>query len=108
MVGLTKSDVFLMILKDWIAYAAFPGARVVFSSPHPDIAQEYSAGSMHVEFTDSDVTPEPLIRDAVYAASDIVAAIGWGRVLSVEKLPSEGDEEVKYTVTIKKHSKTLQ
>ena len=53
MVGLTKSDVFSMILKDWIAYAAWPGGKVVFSPPHPDVAKEYSAGSMHVEFTDT-------------------------------------------------------
>jgi len=102
MVGLTKSDVFSMILKDWIAYAAWPGGKVVFSPPHPDVAKEYSAGSMHVEFTDSDVTPEPLVKEAIYAASSIVAAIGRGQAVSVEKLPVDGDEEAKYTITIKK------
>ena len=102
MIGLTKSDVFLMVLKDWIEYAAWLGAKVVFSQPHPDVAKEYSAGSMHIEFTKSDVRPDPLVKEAIYAAGSIVGAVGRGQSVFVEKLPVEEDEEVKYTITIKK------
>jgi 3-deoxy-D-arabino-heptulosonate 7-phosphate (DAHP) synthase len=101
-IGLTDGTVFSMILKDWIAYAAWHGARVVASPPHPDMQKEYSALTMSIEFTDGDEKPEPVVKDAVYAASHIVAAIGDGRIVSVEKLPVEGDEEAKYIVTIKK------
>lgn len=100
-IGLTDSTVFSMILKDWIAYAAWPGARVVFSPPHPDKQGEYSAGTMNVEFTDGNERPEPVVADAIYAVSSIVAAIGNGRITSVE-LPVEDDEEAKFTITIKK------
>ena len=100
-IGLTDNGVFSMILKDWIAYAAWPGAKVVYSPPHPDKQKEYSALTMHIEFTDGEQRPEPSVKEAVYAASNIVAAIGDERIVSVEKLPIEDDEEVKYTITIK-------
>jgi len=103
-IGLTDNNVFGFFLKDWIAYAAWPGARVVASPPHPDKEKEYSALTMSIEFTDGNEKPDPIVRDAVYAASDIVAAIGCGRIASVEKLPMQEDEEVRYTITIKKAS----
>jgi len=101
-VGLTNGSVFSMILKDWIAYAAWDGARVVSSPPHPDKKDEYSACTMCIEFTDSNEKPEPAVREAIYAASFIVQAIGQGRKISVEKLPIKDNEEAKYTITINK------
>jgi hypothetical protein len=101
-IGLTDGSVFSMILKDWIAYAAWEGANVVASPPHPDRQKEYSALTMSIEFTNGDERPEPVVRDAVYAASCIVKAIGDGRIVSVEKLSVQGDEEEKYTITIRK------
>ena len=102
-IGLTDRNIFGFMLKDWIAYVAWHGARLVASRPHPDVEKEYSACSLHIEFTDqTDVKLDPLVQDAVFAASDIVRAIGWDQIKSVEKLPVEEDEEAKYVITIKK------
>jgi len=103
-VGLTNGSVFSFMLKDWIAYAAWNGAKVVASPPHPDKKDEYSACTIHIEFTDSNEKPEPAVREAIYAASNIVQAIGQGRKISVEKLPIKDNEEAKYVITIKKQS----
>jgi hypothetical protein len=100
-IGNTNSDIFSMALHQYFVVVAC-GGEMKWSPPHPDVAEEWNAATFSVPYDFGSPKPEPVVRDALLATSAIVAAIGNGRIASVEKLPVEGDEEVKYTITIKK------
>jgi len=102
-IGHTDGSVFSTLFEQWLTYPCWGYYKLVASPPHPDAKGE-SAMTVSAVPVEEDVKPEPVIRNALIAASHIVQAIGDGRIVSVEKLPVQDGEEVKYTITIKKQA----
>lgn len=88
-------------LHQYFTFAA-TGGEVVMSSPHPDAAGNAHAATFSVISEFGDITPDPDVAAVLKLMAGMAWAIGAEDSVSVEKLLVEGDEEEKYTVTIKK------
>jgi len=78
------------------------GGEVKMSLPHPDVSEEWSAATFSVASEFGDTKPAPEVIEALKLMARMTWAVGGSQTVSVEKLPVQGDEEAKYTITIKK------
>ena len=99
-IGHTDGSILSMILQQWVAYPAMGCYKLVKSPPHPDAPGE-SAVTLSAVGMEEEAVIAPDVRDSLCAASRVVQAVGRGQIVLTEKLPVTGDEEVKYTITIK-------
>jgi len=106
-IGNTDARIFNMLLHQYFTVVAC-GGEWKMSRPHPDVAGDWNAFTFSVPYDFGDNRPEPVIRDALGVMSYIAKAIGDGRGMAVEKLPVQEDEELKYTITIKKWYKETE
>ena len=81
-------------------FAPAMGDKLVLSAPHPDAPGGSAMTLSVVPGEGAEVAPD--VVEVLRALSRTTSAVGHGQPVSVEKLPVEGDEEVKYTITIKK------
>ena len=103
-IGHTDGIVFSMVLQQYL-FAPAMGDNLVMSSPHPD-APGGSAMTLSVVPGDGSAEIAPEVVEALRVMSKMASAVGWGQSVIVEKLPVEGDDEAKYTITIKKSTPT--
>ena len=78
------------------------GGEVKMSPPHPNVTGQAHAATFGVTSEFGDTKPAPDVRKALNLMAGMTWAVGIGQTVCVEKLPVQGDEEEKYTVTIKK------
>jgi len=100
-IGNTKSWV-IRCLHQYFTFVA-RGGEVVMSNPHPDAPGDLSASAatFSVVSDHGDAEIDPVVKEALLAASSLTWAIASGEVTAVEEMPSQ-DGETKYTITIKK------
>ena len=83
------------------------GGEVKMSAPHPDVKDNWSAATFSVASECGDAKPDPDVIQALKLMARMTWAVGCGQTIHVESIPVEGgDEETKYTVTIKKRQST--
>ena len=99
-IGDTDGAVFFTHIQQYLMSPVL-GGKVVMSDPHPD-ARGTSAITLSVVPAADGADVSPDVEAVLRALSRTTSAVGRGQSVFVENLPVNEDEEVKYTITIKK------
>ena len=88
-------------LHQYFTFVAW-GGEVKMSPPHPDVTGQAHAATFGVTYEFGDIRPAQDVREALMLMARITWDVGIGSPVYVEKLPVEDDEDVRFTVTLKK------
>jgi hypothetical protein len=101
-IGHTDGFVFSGLLQQYLVTPLW-GDELVMSPPHPN-APGTSAVTLSVVPRDDAVAIDPDVRKTLSAMSRMACAVGRGENVHVEKELVDGEDEVKYIITIKKQN----